>query len=96
MDIVGFIIEVVVGGVFLWLAANVTKVDLSFKEILICVFAASIVAFIPTVGWIASIILLFFLLKKFSSAEIWPDILLMVLVSRLFVFMALFFFVSAE
>ncbi len=96
MDIVAFVIEVVVGGFFLWLAAYVTKVDLSFKEILICVFAASIVAFIPVVGWIASIILLFILLKKFSSADIWPDILLMVLVSRLFVFMTLFFFVSPE
>ena len=91
MSILSFFIEVVIGGIFLWLAARVTKVDLEFKEILICVLAASIVSFIPTIGWIASIIVLFILLKRFSSADIWPDILLMVLVSRLFVWMSAFF-----
>ena len=91
MTIILFLIEIVIGGVFLWFAARVTKVELEFKEILICVLSASFASFIPTVGWFASIIVLFLLLKRFSSANIWPDLILMVLVSRLFVMMSLFF-----
>lgn len=82
-------LDVVIGGVILWLAAKITSVNLTFVETLVAAGAAAVAALVPTAGWILSIIVLFFLLKQFSRASIWPDIILMVIVSRLVSFVAL-------
>ncbi len=89
--VVAFIIDAAVSGVILWLAAKVTGVDLFVKETIISVGAASLVALIPSVGWLLSLIVLFYMLKKFSQASIWPDLILMVIVSRFFSFLAVVF-----
>ena len=86
-----FIIDAAVSGIILWLAAKVTNVDLFVKETIIAVSVASILALIPSVGWLLSLIALFYLLKKFSQASIWPDLILMVIVSRFFSFLAIVF-----
>lgn len=82
-------LDVVIGGVILWLAAKITSVNLTFVETLVAAGGAAVAALVPAAGWILSIIVLFFLLKKFSRASIWPDIILMVIVSRLVSFVAL-------
>ena len=83
------VLDALVGGVILWLSAKITSVDLALKETVIAAGAAAIVSLVPTVGWILSIVVLFALLKKFSQANIWPDLSLMVIVSRLVAFAAI-------
>lgn len=82
-------LDVVIGGVILWLAAKITSVNLTFVETLVAAGGAAVASLVPAAGWILSIIVLFFLLKKFSRASIWPDIILMVIVSRLVSFVSL-------
>lgn len=83
------VLDALVGGVILWFAAKVTSVDLNLKETVTAAGAAAVVSLVPTVGWILSIVVLFALLKKFSQANIWPDLILMVIVSRLVAFLAI-------
>ena len=83
-----FILDVVVSGFFLWIAGKVTTVQIGFKEGLICIGASSILALIPSVGWILSLIAFFYLLKDFTGANVWPDLILLVLVTKLFSFIA--------
>ena len=82
-EIVLFILDVVFGGLFLLAAAKLTGVDLVLRETILCVTAAALVSLIPAVGWLASIIVLFYLLKHFSQANVWPDLIFMVVISRL-------------
>ncbi|MCC4269894.1 hypothetical protein LL254_04180 [Marinobacter nauticus] len=83
------VLDALVGGVVLWLAAKITLVDLALSETVIAAGGAAAVALMPTIGWLLSLVVLFVLLKKFSRANIWPDIILMVIVSRLVSFVAL-------
>jgi hypothetical protein len=83
------VLDALVGGVVLWLAAKITLVDLALSETVIAAGGAAAVALVPTIGWLLSLVVLFFVVKKFSRANIWPDIILMVIVSRLVSFVAL-------
>ncbi|HIZ49750.1 MAG TPA: hypothetical protein IAA18_01565 [Candidatus Pseudomonas excrementavium] len=87
-ELVLVVLDALIGGVVLWLAAKITSVDLVLREAVIAAGGAAIVALVPTVGWALSIVVLFVLLKKFSRANIWPDLILMVIVSRLVSFLA--------
>lgn len=88
MLVVG-VLDGLIGGVILWLAAKMTSVDLLLRETVIAAGVAAVVSLIPAVGWVLSIVVLLMLLKKFSEADIWPDIILLVIVSRLVSFVAL-------
>lgn len=79
-----FIIEILVGGAVLYAAATVVRVDLTFKETVIAAVVAAGLALIPVVGWLLSLIGLFYVLYHFSLAA-FPNLVLLVLVSRLFV-----------
>ncbi len=83
------VLDALVGGVVLWLAAQITLVDLALSATVIAARGAAAVALVPPIGWLLSLVVLFVLLKKFSRASIWPDIILMVIVSRLVSFVAL-------
>ncbi|QJD59214.1 hypothetical protein HG264_10000 [Pseudomonas sp. gcc21] len=83
------LLDALVGGLFLWLAARITSVDLSFRETVMAAGAAALASLVPGIGWVLSLVVLFVLLKKFSQADIWPDILLMVIISRLVAFVTL-------
>src|SRR5690606_27699711 len=82
-ELVVVVLDALIGGVVLWLAAKITSVDLALSETVIAAGGAAAAALVPTAGWVLSIIVLFVLLKKFSRATIWPDRILMVRVSRL-------------
>ncbi len=88
-EVVYVVLDALIGGVILWLSAKITSVDLGLGETVIAAGGAAAVSLVPTVGWILSLAVLFLLLKKFSRANIWPDIILMVIVSRLVSFLAL-------
>ena len=88
-ELVLVVLDALIGGVILWLAAKITSVDLGLGETVIAAGGAAVVSLVPTAGWILSIVVLFVLLKKFSRASIWPDIILMVIVGRLVSFLGL-------
>ncbi|MGX1203011.1 hypothetical protein [Marinobacter sp. MBR-105] len=88
-ELVLVVLDTLIGGVILWLAAKITSVDLGLGETVVAAGGAAAVSLVPTVGWILSIVVLFILLKKFSRASIWPDIILMVIVGRLVSFVSL-------
>jgi hypothetical protein len=81
--VIAFVLNALFSGAILWLASRITKVRLLFKEAVICAAASALVGLIPTfVGVILSIIVFFYVLKHFTQADIWPDLILMVLVSK--------------
>ena len=90
----GFVIDVLVGGAVLYWAAKVVRVDLEFKETVMAAGAAAILALIPYVGWLLSIVALFYILYHFSLAA-FPNLVLLVIVSRLFVAIIYFGLMSA-
>ena len=81
--IVVFLIQVVMTTFFLWLGMKLTKEDGPFLGLLAAALIATVVEFlpIPHVGWILSFVILLLLISKFTSAEIWPDAALIVIVA---------------
>lgn len=74
--------------VSLWLACRLTSVKLKIHESAIVITTYFITSLIPGIGWIISSISLFTLLHIFTSADIWPDLILTTVVTR-FLFMLL-------
>ncbi|MBN3562200.1 hypothetical protein [Aliamphritea spongicola] len=98
MDLLlSLLLDALFSGVALWLASKVLSVQLRFTEIVIAVFAASLVALLPVpiLGWVLSLVVLFYLLKHFSDADVWPDLILLVLIGRLISFLAILFLVGS-
>ena len=81
--IIAFAVQLVVSTVALWLAMKLTKEDGPFWGLFVAAFAASLVNLlpIPYFGWILSLIVLLVLISKFTTAEIWPDAALIVIVA---------------
>ncbi len=77
------VLDALITGTILYLAGHLTAVKIAFKEAVICVLLSSLLGFIPVIGWLVSIIAYFILLKRYTGAPIWPNIILMVLVSKL-------------
>ena len=85
MDIALYLVlDIAITALVLWLAAKVTGVDLTPVEGAIAATAAAVASLVPTVGVVLSMLVLFYLLKRFTRADIFPDLILMVLVSRIF------------
>lgn len=84
MELITYVVlDALITGLIVWMAGRLTAVQIELKEAIICVGVSSLVGFIPSIGWILSIFVFFFLLKKFSEADIWPDLILLVIVSKL-------------
>lgn len=62
----------------LWIGAKLTKIEATFPGMLVIASISSVFYLIPGIGWIASLIALLLMLKKFTTAEIWPDAILLV------------------
>ncbi len=78
------VLDIAITALVLWLAAKVTGVDLTPGEGALAATAAAAASLVPTVGVVLSIVVLFYLLRRFTRADIFPDLVLMVLVSRAF------------
>lgn len=63
-ELVVVVLDVLIGGVILWLAAKLTSVDLALSETVIAAGGAAVVSLVPTIGWGLSLIVLFVLLKS--------------------------------
>ena len=92
MEILGIVIEFIVlsliMGTSLWAGMKVTKVEGTFVAMLIIAAVTMLVAMIPGFGWILSLIALYFMLHKWTSAEFWPDAVILVVVAWVFRYLA--------
>ena len=81
--ILEFLVQVVIATASLWLAMRMTKVEGSIVGLFAAAFTARLVEFIyiPYVGWILPFIVLLVLISRWTTAEIWPDAVLMVVVA---------------
>ena len=100
MDILIYVIAFIIGTAIstgcLWCGMKITKVDGPILGLLITAGASTLVGFFPYVGGIGSFIVMCFLLYKFTNADkIWPDVILMVIVSRIVAIFAGAFLVAA-
>jgi hypothetical protein len=88
---VGFLVSAIVGAAFLWVGMKVTArfvgmpsggAYCSFKELIGVSVIAAIAGLVPYVGWVLSIVVLFFALRKVTDAG--PlELIMMVAISRL-------------
>jgi hypothetical protein len=84
--IIEFLAQVVAATVALWLAMKLTKVKGSFLSLLAAASIAALAGLIPIpyVGWILPFIVLLVLVSCWTTAEVWPDAVLMVVVAWFF------------
>ncbi|MAX54428.1 MAG: hypothetical protein CL537_02755 [Alcanivoracaceae bacterium] len=94
VTILVLVFDILLGGITLYAAAAVVRVDLEFRETVIAALVAAGLAVIPYVGWLLSLIGLFYVLYHFSLAAL-PSLILMVLVSRFLVVIITAGFLSA-
>jgi len=76
------VLSLLLSSTALWVAAKIVQTEFSFQQAVIASVATTAISIIPSIGWILSFVVLFYIIKQFSDADIWPDILLMVLISR--------------
>lgn len=88
-EIVSILLEALISGIILWISAKLTSVPLTLTAAAVTAAAAAIVSMVPVAGWFLSLDVMLALVKKFSCADIWPDIILMVVVSYLVAFGAI-------
>jgi hypothetical protein len=84
--IIQLVAQVVIATVSLWLAMKLTKVEGSVLGLLAATSITALVGLIPIpyIGWILPFIVLLVLISRWTTAEIWPDAVLMVVVSWFF------------
>jgi hypothetical protein len=81
--IITFTVQLVVYAFTLWLATKLTKEEGPFLGLLAAAFIASLAGMLPIPyfsGLVSFIVLLIFI-SKFTTAEIWPDAVLIVVVA---------------
>ena len=81
--IIGFFVQLIVSAIALWLAMKLTKEEGPFLGRLAAAFVASLASLlpIPYFSGLLSFIVLLILISKFTTAEIWPDAALVVVVA---------------
>ena len=85
MDYIGYLLlDITVTTGAMYLACKLTGVRIEPIWLLAAVVASSVVSFVPIVGWPASLCVLFWVLNEYSNAKVWPDLIFMVVLSRLF------------
>jgi hypothetical protein len=81
--ILAFLVQLVVSAVALWLAMKLTKEEGPFLGLLAAAFISSLACMlpIPFFSGLLSFIVLLIMISKFTTAEIWPDAALIVVVA---------------
>ena len=79
-----YVLNVATSTVAMWLAAWLTALHATLFQIGMAMPGAALVGLLPGFrGWLLSIAARFWLLRHFTEASMYPDILLMVVVSRM-------------
>lgn len=82
MDLlISFVISTLFSAVCLWVAMKVTGVDGTFIAMLLIAAICAVVGLVPFVGRLAALVLMFVLIRRWTSANVWPDAVLMVVVA---------------
>ena len=79
--ILNFVILSLIVGTSLWVGMKITKVEGTFLAMLIIAAVTMLVGLIPGVGGILSLVALYFMLHKWTSAEFFPDAIILVVVA---------------
>lgn len=79
--LITLVVGIIFGAFSLWVAAKVTRVETTFLSMLAVAAAASVAGLVPLVGWPLGLVVMFLLIRKLTDADIWPDAVLMVVVS---------------
>ena len=81
--IIAFLVRLTVSAVALWLAMKLTKEEGSFPGLFAAAFIASLASLlpIPYFSGLFSFIVLLILVSKFTTAEIFPDAVLIVVIA---------------
>jgi len=86
--IIQLVVQVIIATVSLWLAMKLTKVKGSILGLFAAASITALVGMIPIpipyVGWILPFIVLLVLISRWTTAEIWPDAVLMAVVAWFF------------
>lgn len=90
--ITAFIIQAIVSTIMLFLAMKLTKEDGPFSKLFAAAFIAALINLIPYAGSFISFIVLLILISRWTTAEIWPDAVLIVVVAWFFGALAAFCF----
>ncbi|MDD5697821.1 MAG: hypothetical protein PHH77_04315 [Victivallaceae bacterium] len=94
MTIIGYALFFVVSSLFvgtaLWLSMKMLKVEGTFPAMLIIAAVMTLVGFIPWGGKILSLITLYFMLHKWTTADFWPDAVLMTVCAGMIEFAVIF------
>ena len=78
-----FVVGTIFSACCLWAGMKLTKVDGSFLAMLIIAAISSLLGFIPGIGgWLVSTIAMYFLICKWTDAELFPDAVFMVIVAK--------------
>jgi hypothetical protein len=95
MGIIGLVLVFVIASLLmatsLWLAMKITKVEGTFLAMLIIGAVTTLLGFLPILGSILALVALYFMLHKWTSAEFWPDSIILVIVAWFVRFAALRF-----
>lgn len=81
ISIIAFLVQVLVSAVLLWFAMKLTKEEGGFPALLGAASIAALFDIVPYVGGLLSFIVLLVLISRWTTAEIWPDAALMVVVA---------------
>lgn len=79
--VLSFVILSLIVGTSLWVGLKITKVEGTFLGMLLIAAVTMLVDLIPGFGWILSLVALYFMLHKWTSAEFWPDSVILVVVA---------------
>ncbi|MGY8869788.1 MAG: hypothetical protein ACKVJE_05025 [Pseudomonadales bacterium] len=82
-----FVVDVLVSTLCIWLATKFSFVQADVKSIALIVVCVSVVSLIPAIGWLAGIVLFFYLFTKATGCS-FVDAIWVILFSKLFSFAA--------
>ena len=80
--ITALIIKGALFGIVLWVAARITGIQGSLLALVGIAIASALATLIPTIGWIIAIQVVFLGLKKFTTADFWPDAVLIAVIAN--------------
>ena len=81
--IVVLFLQSAIGGLTLRLGSKITRAEVTWLQAFLIALGGTLVALVPFVGWIASWIVMLWLLNKWCDCEPFPSGVLLILVSRL-------------
>ena len=76
-----FAINALLTGGALWVAGRITVTPIAGNAAVLTALGAALAGLVPGFGWALSFVVLCILLKQFTRAEVWPDLVLLVVVS---------------